>query len=464
MTSFLGFEGNVLYGFQYAVSDCHVESTSKIVILTESEPFFARLSELVGSGSWTVVRATTSNLDGDLIIVEGTAQNAALLASTRKPNVPLVVIGSEPLTALQPTVWLPELSGREAVIRNILDHLVPQSTPINWRRKADMIIGHSDATKQLRRSLDQLAPAASPVLITGESGVGKELVAQALHYCGPRAARPFVVINCAAIPETLFESELFGYHKGAFTGAVSSRDGAFVAADRGTLFLDEIGEMPLAAQSKLLRVLESGEVQPVGSTDRRKVTVRLVTATNRNLEAEVAQGRFREDLFYRIYVVPVHVAPLRDRPEDLTAIATHHISLIAAREQRLNLRLTPAAIDKLFTHSFPGNVRELVNVLERAVLSAGASSIDAEHIIFPQQSVGARPMPVGTLVPYRDAKQRFERDYFTRLLQFAGGNVAHAARIGKKTRKEIYDVLERLGIDAGDYRKTADDKATPSDS
>ena len=433
-----------------------MDTPSTITILTDSEAFFTRLSEIIGSG-WALVRATTSDLDGDLIIVEGTRRHAAQ-PITRNPSVPVVVIGAEPLLFLQPSIWLPDLSKLESVIRSILDHLVPQAATITWRRKADMIIGHSDATKQLRRALDQLAPAASPVLITGESGVGKELVAQALHYCGPRATRPFVVINCAAIPETLFESELFGYEKGAFTGAVTSHEGAFVAADRGTLFLDEIGEMPLAAQAKLLRVLESGEVQRIGSTERRTVSFRLVTATNRNLEKEVSEGRFREDLYYRIYVVPVHVAPLRDRPEDLTAIAAHHISLIAARERRTNLRLTPAAIDKLFQHSWPGNVRELVNVLERAVLSAGASSIDAEHVIFPQQSSGARPLSVGTLVPYRDAKQRFERDYFTRLLQVSGGNVAHAARIGKKTRKEIYDVLERLGIDAGEYRQVPDEK------
>ncbi len=433
------------------------------MILSDSESLFERLAELVGGGAWSVVRATKSDpkLDGDLIIAEGTRQNAALLRA-RHPAVPLIVIGDDPLSALSPVAWLPDVDKLGPIVRSILDQLLPQPTTITFRRKADMIIGHSDATRQLHRALDQLAPATTPVLITGESGVGKELVAQALHYCGPRAPQPFIAINCAAIPETLFESELFGYQKGAFTGAVSSRDGAFVAADRGTLFLDEIGEMPLAAQSKLLRVLESGEVRPIGSTERRKVNFRLVSATNRKLEAEVTKGRFREDLYYRIYVVPVHVVPLRERPEDLTAIASHHISLIAAREKRSNLRLTPAAIDKLFAHSWPGNVRELVNVLERAVLAAGASSIDAEHIMFPtEQPATARPAN-GTLVPYRDAKQRFDRDYFTRLLQTAGGNVALAARIGKKTRKEIYDVLEKLGIDAASYRQPADDKLADS--
>jgi len=380
--------------------------------------------------------------------------------ASRKRQMPVVVVGQEPARRANPSLWLPAMPPT-SLLAVVLRQLI-EGTPevdsgsqgiYSWRRKSDMIIGNSPSIRQLLHSLDQLAPAQTPVIITGESGVGKELVARALHFGGPRAQAPFIAINCAAIPDNLFEAELFGYQRGAFTGAVAAHTGAFESANKGTLFLDEIGEMPANMQAKLLRVLETSEVQRIGSTERKKVNFRLVSATNRRLEKEVKDGRFREDLYYRIQVYPLHVAPLRERPEDIPPIVTHHLSAIGLRENRPALRLTSAALEKLLTYSWPGNVRELVNMLERAVLLAANNVIDAEHIVLRRRSQSVPPDDEpSALVSYRDAKQKFELDYFSQLMRTAGGNISLAAKLGHKTRKEVYDALKRLGLDAASYR------------
>src|SRR5207302_8264215 len=222
-----------------------------------------------------------------------------------------------------------------ALLATLLAQLVGAAPSTrNWRRKGDMIIGQSPALRELLTTLDRVAPADAAVLITGESGTGKELVARALHYSGPRAAAPFIAVNCAAIPEALFESELFGHVRGAFTGAVASRPGVFEAAHGGTLFLDELGEMPLALQPKLLRVIETGQVTRIGSNETRTINFRLVAATNRCLDDEVQAGRFREDLYYRVRVFSLNIPPLRDRPEDVPPLVSHHLGQLATRDRR----------------------------------------------------------------------------------------------------------------------------------
>ena len=374
----------------------------------------------------------------------------AVALGERPVKTPLIVVGEQPMPTAAPTLWLRCLP-QGPVLGKLIDGLLegePAAKPTPaWRRKTDMIIGDSAPIRQLLHSLDHLAPAQTPVLITGESGVGKELVARSLHYFGPRVKEPFIAINCAAIPDGLIEAELFGYQRGAFTGAVAAHAGAIESAHNGTLFLDEIGEMPLAMQAKLLRVLESGEVQRIGSNEPKKVNFRLVTATNRQLAEEVKQGRFREDLFYRVHVYPIHVAPLRDRPEDIPRLVTHHLSAIAIRENRPTLRLTAAALEKLLGYGWPGNVRELVNLLERATLMVDTRVIDAEHVIFPQATPSARQTSTA-LIPYRDAKARFEVEYYAQLMRTAGGNISLAAKLAQKTRKEVYDALKRCGLDA----------------
>jgi transcriptional regulator with GAF, ATPase, and Fis domain len=377
-------------------------------------------------------------------------------------RMPLVVIGGDAASMGGVACWLPSLPPR-AVFGALVSELIAagpkqawqafgddeeptSSRGTSWRRKGDMILGESRATKRLLHELNRLTPTAGLVLITGESGTGKELVARALHYGGPRANEPFIALNCAAIPETLVEAELFGYQRGAFTGAVATRVGAFEAARRGTLFLDEIGDMPRSVQAKLLRVLERNEVVRLGSSDLHPVHARIVAASNRDLRNEVKVGNFREDLFYRLSSFPVHIEPLRRRPEDIPPIVAHHLGIIAARENRTTPRITAAAVERLLGHSWPGNVRELVHVLGRALLACTGNVLEAEHIDLPPAS------GPGSVDRYRDAKQRFEAEYYGRLMRVANGNVAFAARLADKTRKEVYDALKRLGIDAVEYR------------
>ena len=431
----------------------------RVVVCGTSQGSVEALGELVhAAGAWEPVPVIWPNAGA---LVESRASAAALLVlaepgdatcepllallASRPDRTPLVVFGVLPPANANASLWMPQLPPA-SLLGALLQQLVggAEERRPAWRRKGDMIIGSSPVIRGLLHALDQLAPASTPVVITGESGVGKELVARSLHYCGPRAGGPFIAINCAAIPETLFESELFGHERGAFTGAVAARPGAFEAADNGTLFLDEIGDMPLGMQAKLLRVLETSEVQRLGSTERRAVNFRLVSATNRKLEADVAEGRFREDLYYRIHVYPVEVPPLRERPEDIPAIAMHHLAIISKREN-LKLRLTADAVEKLVGHGWPGNVRDLVNTLERAALLAENGTIDGSHVVLSSATGGRQT--TGTLVPYRRAKTLFETEYYTQLLRTASGNISLAAKLAQKTRKEIYDALKRLELD-----------------
>jgi DNA-binding NtrC family response regulator len=430
------------------------------------------------SGSWRVVEIPWPDVPPpdalnniQLYILgtnaDGPSDDLVGFLRARSSTTPLVVIGRNAARMASPNLWLPTAPPPAllvAIVNQCLgspassagdasDFGGDTGTKSPWRRKADMILGSSQHVRDLLHSLDQLAPAQTPVCITGESGVGKELVARALHYSSPRAGAPFIAINCGAVPETLFEAELFGYQKGAFTGAVATHIGAFEAADKGTLFLDEIGEMPMAMQVKLLRVLQTYAVQRVGSTEAKQVNFRLLTATNRDLAAEVKAGRFREDLFYRIHVYPLHIAPLRERAEDIPPIVQHYLSMIADREKRPPMRVASGALEKLLAHSWPGNVRELINLLERAVLLAGADVIEAEHIMVP---TGSHSAATASLLPYREAKTKFELDYYSLLMRTADGNVSLAAKLGQKTRKEVYDALKRLGLDAMAFRSSDD--------
>jgi len=380
------------------------------------------------------------------VLVDAVDGAVERLVAERAPRVPLVVLGGAPRSELSPSCWLPSMPA-PALLATLLAQLVgaPPATR-SWRRKGDMIIGQSPAVRELLATLDRVAPAEASVLITGESGTGKELVARAVHYSGPRADAPFVAINCAAIPEALFESELFGHMRGAFTGAVASRPGVFETAHGGTVFLDELGEMPLALQPKLLRVLETGQVTRLGSTETRQINFRLVAATNRRLDDEVQAGRFREDLFYRVRVFNLNIPPLRDRPEDVAPLVSHHLAQLAARDRRPTPVISQRALEKLLRHRWPGNVRELVNVLERAmVLAPTGGPIDEVHILLPED---ATPM----LQSFRDARDRFEAQYYKQLLRTAGGNVSLVAKLAKRTRTQVYESLRRLDIDPSQFR------------
>jgi len=308
------------------------------------------------------------------------------------------------------------------------------------------IIGRSAAMGHLFESMALVAPTEATVLIAGESGTGKELIANAVHQNSLRRDRPFIKVNCAALPETLLESELFGHEKGAFTGALARKEGRFHLAHRGSIFLDEIAEMSPATQAKILRVLQEREFEPIGSTQTVKVDTRVITATNKNLAEEMQQGRFREDLYYRLNVVTLAVPPLRDRREDIPLLADLFLKRYAEKNRRHIKGFSPRAMDALMRHPWHGNVRELENVVERAVIMARGDVITPGE--FPdglkELDDGAKDAELG-LKPGRSLKD-VEREMILRTLEEAGGNRTHAARILGISRRTLQLKLKEYGI------------------
>ncbi len=295
-----------------------------------------------------------------------------------------------------------------------------------------------------------MGPTAARVLITGENGTGKELVARALHERSPRKARPFIEVNCAAIPGELIESELFGHMKGSFTGAVGDRPGKFELAHEGTLFLDEIGDMSLAAQAKVLRVLEEGLVTRIGGSEPVQVDVRVIAATNKRLEEEIAGGRFREDLFYRLDVVPIAVPPLRERLADIPLLVDHFTQRLAGRGGMPARRFAPAAVEALQRRDWPGNVRELRNAVERLLILAATPEVGADEVDrVLATDAGRPPSPIGDLsrAPTFEAfKQEAERAFLLGKLRDHGWNVAETARALEMPRSNLYKKIERYGL------------------
>ncbi|GMU71559.1 MAG: sigma 54-interacting transcriptional regulator [Burkholderiales bacterium] len=315
----------------------------------------------------------------------------------------------------------------------------------DWRSG---IITRSPAMEDLLRQARLVADSDAAVLITGESGTGKELLAQAIHRASRRGARPFVAVNCGAIPGELLESELFGHARGAFTGAVQAHKGLFQSADGGSLLLDEIGDMPLPLQVKLLRVLQQGEVRPVGSTQAIPVDVRVISATHRDLAAQRAAGLFREDLYYRLNVVSLRLPPLAERREDIPLLATHFLRGLAERYRKAVPTLAPDAMQALVAAPWPGNVRQLLNLLEQAVALTTTGVIPATLV----QS--ALREDAAALVPFEEARKTFERDYLVRLLKITGGNVTQAAQLAKRNRTEFYKLLQRHRLEPAMFKES----------
>jgi two-component system nitrogen regulation response regulator NtrX len=313
------------------------------------------------------------------------------------------------------------------------------------------MVGRSPVVEKVRQMIERVAPTDARVLITGESGTGKEVAAAAIHRLSHRAAGPFVKLNCAAIPRDLVESEMFGHERGAFTGATDRRRGRFELASGGTLFLDEIGDLSIEAQAKLLRALEAGEIERVGSTETIQVDVRILAATNKDLRAEVSVGKFREDLFFRLHVIPLHLAPLRERPGDVPLLVEHFLRRNQRRHGLKPPRLTQPAMEALTRHAWPGNVRELANILERVgILHAGAEVGAAE---IRAVLAGNGPLPPETPA-YRDDDDRsltdrlddYERELLLGALDAADGNVAEAARKLQTDRANLYRRMRRLDV------------------
>jgi len=327
------------------------------------------------------------------------------------------------------------------------------------------LVGQSGKMAEVFRLVKAVAPSQASVLIQGESGTGKELVARAIHLRSSRRERPFVVVNCTALTETLLESELFGHVKGAFTGALTTKPGLFVAADGGSLLLDEVGDMPPPLQAKLLRVLQSGEVRPVGSNETTRVDVRMLAATNVDLKRACARGAFREDLYYRLNVVGITLPPLRERPEDIPLLAYHFLHKHAQVMGREVSEITPGAMEALLGHPWRGNVRELGNVIERAVVLGQGPRVDVSDLGAVARAggggdegesgeVGRAP---ATDVPYAQAREQavsqFERRYVSALLKRALGNVSEAARLAGLDRSNFRRVMRRAGLKPEDYKE-----------
>jgi two-component system nitrogen regulation response regulator NtrX len=312
------------------------------------------------------------------------------------------------------------------------------------------IIGQSEAIQQVREKLRLVAPTSASVLITGENGTGKELVARALHYLSPRSHRLFVEVNCAAIPEDLIESELFGHEKGAFTGATGRRQGKFDLAHEGTLFLDEIGDMSLKTQAKILRILEEQRFERVGGSRPIQVDVRIVAATNKNLEAEIAKGTFREDLYHRINVIPLHVPPLRERQEDIPLLSQHFLQEVAQENQAPLKTLTPRALEVLAAQPWPGNVRELKNFIWRVFLLTPHSVIDAEDLPLERPdsiNLAGNLSALLGLPDFREARARFEREFLKRKLREHNGSVSATAEAIGLERSHLYRKLRAYNLE-----------------
>jgi two-component system nitrogen regulation response regulator NtrX len=317
-----------------------------------------------------------------------------------------------------------------------------------------VMVGDSPAMQRLRAEIAQAAPSNGRALIFGENGTGKELVARAIHGQSRRAQEPFVEVNCAAIPEELIESELFGHARGAFTGALSARKGKFELAHGGTLFLDEIGDMSLKTQAKVLRALQEQRIEPVGGTGSVEVDVRVIAATNKDLAGEIRRGTFREDLYFRLNVIPFHVPPLRERLEDVPALARHFMESLAAEHGRRPKAFAPEALDVLARLPWPGNVRELRNIVERLVIMTPGDRIEVRHLpaslleSLPPRNLGEAPAPLAaagesTLASARDD---FERQYILRRYRECGGNMSRTAEALGVERSNLYRKMKAFGL------------------
>jgi Nif-specific regulatory protein len=339
----------------------------------------------------------------------------------------------------------------EADRQRLVDENVRLRDELRERYDFSQILGTSGAMRQVCEQVVKVARTNTTVLIRGESGTGKELIAQAIHYNSLRSRKAFLKVSCAALPDTLIESELFGYEKGAFTGAEQRKKGRFELADGGTLLLDEIGDVNLATQVKLLRVLQEREFERLGGTDPVKVDVRLIAATNTDMEAAVAKGALRQDLFYRLNVFTIFIPPLRERKSDILLLADHFVEKIATEQGKQVKRISTSAIDALVAYHWPGNVRELQNVIERAVLVSDGQVIHVHHL--PPTLQTAESSGTALSQSLGEAVGRFERDMIEDALKMAKGNRARAARLLQATRRIVNYKIKQHGIDWHRYRE-----------
>lgn len=430
--------------------------------------------EVASNGAKALEAVATKVVDAVLMDVNmPDVDGLTALAKLRelRPGLPVIMMSGQGTieTAVKATHlgardFLEKPIGRERLliaVRNALDFQAAVEE-LNHLRAATQpwdMLGQSAAMERVFERIRRAAPSEGRVLITGENGSGKELIARALHQNSRRQGKPFVKLNCAAVPAELIESELFGHEKGAFTGAVALRRGKFEQAHEGTLFLDEVGDMPPAMQVKLLRVLQEAEFERVGGSDTLKVDVRVLAATNRNLNTEITAGRFREDLFYRLNVVQIHSPPLRERKEDLPALIEHFLKEACAQNGRKPMTLSPTALSLFLAYDFPGNVRELRNLIERLAILCPSQEVslrDAEDILpqtvrppSPRQEAVGVTKPSYSFDPLRSFHEQVEeaeRHILTSALEYTHDNVSEAARVLQLERGHLYKKMKALGM------------------
>jgi len=395
----------------------------------------------------------------DLKLPDGTGIDVLRELQRQSPGTPVVVISgfgsvTEAVEAMRmgATDYIEKPISRDRLFQ-LMDRILQRPLPggeTDPERVADGsrygMVGRSEPMRRIYQLIEMAAPTKCRVFISGESGTGKELIAHAIHARSPRRDRPFIELNCAAIPGELIESEMFGHVKGSFTGALADRKGRFEAANAGTLFLDEIGDMSLMTQAKLLRVLQEGIVTPVGSAEGRPVDVRILCATSKNLQDEIAQGRFREDLYHRVNVLTIAVPPLRARREDIPELAEHFLRLSSVENGVKPKRLSPRAVDFLAQLPWQGNVRELRNLMERVVVLIAKEVVGHQDLmgVLNMSSTAGEEGPL----PLREARARFERQYILYRLSANGGNLGHTARELGIERTNLYRKMKQLGIQA----------------
>jgi two-component system nitrogen regulation response regulator NtrX len=447
----------------------------RILVVDDEQGIRAALGQLLEYEGYEV-RATANGADGiaeyqkwkpDLVFLDvkmGGMDGLEALKKLREMDPAAIVVMISGHATIRTAVEATQLGAYEilekpldtdrilVILRNALAHLELRDENSRLRSVSTSpyeIIGTSGAIRALVDKIEKVGSTPARVLITGENGTGKELVARALHRRSPRASKPFVEVNCAAIPGELIESELFGHMKGSFTGAVADRAGKFEQANHGTLFLDEIGDMSLAAQAKVLRVLQDNVVSRIGGSRPISVDVRVIAATNKTLEGEITAGRFREDLYYRLNVVPIHVPPLREHREDIPALVEYFMSTLSEREGVIPRRMSEGALERLRSFDWPGNIRELRNTVERLLILASGPEITVRDV---ERLAGARPTDdtgLGNLTQCRtfeEFKEAAERAYLLGKLREFDWNVSETARAVEMPRSNLYKKIERYAL------------------
>jgi len=407
--------------FDLAILDMQLQGFDGIELMRELRDMFPGMPVIILTGFGTIESAVLAMSQGAFSFLTKPVNMQQLLSSVEKA-----------------------LKNRRLTIAKA------DEVPEDGKGEPVKMIAKSGKMVQILDTVSRIAGNNSTVYIYGESGTGKELVAKAIHSASPRKEKPFIAVNCAAIPESLLESHLFGHEKGAFTGAVQTVRGVFSQAHGGTIFLDEIGEMRPATQAKLLRVLQERSFYPLGSERLVRVDVRVIVATNKDLMEAVKKGSFRDDLFYRIHVIPIYIPPLRERREDIPPLVEYFVARLNGRTGRNIREVTAGAMARLMAHEWRGNVRELENTVEYAAAMTKDDAISEEYVIPPQrQSEDGKP------ISFKDARSLFEKKYLTRVLQVCNGNVAEAAEVAGKCRTDFYDLLKKHLVDPREFRQSS---------